>query len=158
MNATATEALEQVQAAAEQIRNDETATVGTVSPGDVIRQGDVMCVCITGHTEDLMLKPTKRRQLAPGTSQGSRHVLVGECRVYTVTNPRACLAAIARAFAPLKLDLHKELLGPVFISDGTVTLDHPEHGNRVLPAGETFAVVYQRALAEEEARVRRQED
>lgn len=156
---TASQALEQVRAVAEEIRNDETATVGTVSRGDVVRQGDLYVVCITGYTQQLVLKATKRRQLAPGTSQGSRHVLKGTCRIFTVQSPRSlALAAIADALAPRKVDLHEELLGPLFETVGEVELDHPEHGNRLLPAGETFAVIYQRAFAQEEARVRRQQD
>jgi hypothetical protein len=43
----------------------------------------------------------------------------------------------------------------VFRTIGETTVEHPEHGNRVMPAGECFAVVYQRQFGEE---VRRQLD
>lgn len=145
-------AFSQVQETAEKIRNDETATVGTVSAGDVIRQGDLYVVALKGLPSTA--RPIKDRQLAPGTSQGSRHVLKGDCQVYEADR-RQIMTLIGGAMVPAKVELHEPLIGPVFETKGEVELDHPEHGNRILPAGEVFAVVYQRAFAEE---VRRQVD
>lgn len=149
---TAQKAIAAVQTAAEQIRNDETAAVGTVSVGDVVRQGDLYVVAIGGLPATL--RPIAERQLAPGISQGSRHILKGECEIFEPDKQHA-MALIVRALAPKKVELHEVLIGPVFRTIGEVEIDHPEHGNRVLPAGECFAVVYQRALADE---VRRQVD
>lgn len=149
---SATQAFEEVRSRAEEIRNDETAAVGTVSPGDVVRQGDLYLVCVTGHLPGGKFPRTDRRQLAPGTTQGSRHVLQGEAEVLEVPGPEAAQAV--RAVLP-KAELFPELMGPVFKTLGPCELDHPEHGNRVLPAGEAFAVVYQRAFADT---VRRQQD
>ena len=152
-------ALDRVQSVAEQIQNDETAVVGTVSPGDVIRQGDLYVVCVTGRMPtQAKLTPTNERQLAPGTSQGSRHVLHGECNVATCATPadaEAVIATIAKVLHPRPVELFPPLIGPIFTTEGQVELTHPEHGNRVLPAGETFVTVYQRAFADE---VRRQLD
>jgi len=99
-------------------------------------------------------KTISDRQLAPGTTQGSRHVLEGECEVFSASAADV-MPLIAKAMHPATTELHAELMGPVFRTLGEVTVTHPEHGDRVLPTGECFAVVYQRQHAEE---VRRQQD
>ena len=146
-----------VQTSAEAIRNDEAATVGTVSPGDVVRQGDLYLVCITGHTPK-KLAPTKERQLAPGTTQGSRHALAGACAIHTAIDAKEVITTLHKLVpatgSVLAIDA-TALVGPVFETLGQVEVQHPEHGNRILPEGEWFAVIYQRALADE---VRRQVD
>lgn len=161
MNAAATTAagaMRQVRNQADRVRNDETAVVGTVSVGDVIRQGDLYLVCITGH----MPKRTtllSDRQLAPGNTQGSRHVVAGQCNVHDANDKTALIRTINRVCPPSKKmlvpDRDEPLIGPIVEALGQVEIDHPEHGNRVLPAGEVYAVVYQRAFAEQ---VRRQQD
>ena len=147
---TCEKALAEVISSAESVRNDESATVGTVSIGDVIRQGDLYVVAILELPEKRT--PTTQRQLAPGTSQGSRHVLVGACEIYEADKGQA-ISMILQALAPAKIELHEALIGPVFRTLGEVALDHPEHGNRVLPSGECFAVVFQRQFGEEVRRV-----
>lgn len=149
---TPAKAFAKVQSVAEKIKNDETASVGTVSKGDVIRQGDIYLVAI-GSLPSTARRITDR-QLAPGTSQGSRHVLKGECEVYEADRQEVAVL-IGGAMVPQKVEIHAELIGPVFRAVGEVEVDHPEHGNRVLPAGEVFATYYQRQFAEE---IRRQAD
>lgn len=154
------QALGAVRAAAERMRNDETATVGTVSAGDVVRQGDLYLVCLSGHEPPKdQLQRTTERQLARGSTQGSRHVLRGRCRIFTAPDATDLIHRVHAACPPtgdlLVPGRDEPLIGPVFRTDGPVEVDHPEHGNRVLPKGEWFATVYQRAFAEE---VRRQED
>jgi hypothetical protein len=150
-NLTPDKALVKVREAAEKICNDETAAIGTVSPGDVIRQGDIYIVAIRELPK--LSKPIKDRQLAPGTTPGSRHVLVGDCEVYEADKAEV-MAELFKVVRGVEI-AGEQLIGPVFKTIGQVEVDHPEHGNRVLPAGECFAVVYQRAFAEE---VRRQAD
>lgn len=152
---TAENALTQVQEQAERVRNDETAVVGTVSKGDVIRQGDVYLICITGLIDKIALKAIKDRQLAPGTTQGSRHVVQGDCEVYQAEDAGAVIGTVAEALKPSQAGLFPQLIGPIIHARGAVEIDHPEHGNRILPGGEWYAVVYQRAFADE---VRRQQD
>ena len=147
---TAARAFSQVQEAAEKIKNDEPATVGTVSRGDVVRQGDLYLVAITRLPESC--KPTHERQLAPGTSQGSRHVLTGECEIF-MADPAEVARLVAEACEPRSVAVPPELVGPVFRTLTEVTVTHPEHGDRTLPAGECFATVYQRAYADEVRRV-----
>lgn len=147
---TAERAFAEVREKAERIKNDEPAVVGTVSAGDVVRQGDLYLVALKRLPEKR--KATAERQLAPGTSQGSRHVLAGDCEVFTA-EAEDVRGLIAEALPGA--DVPAQLVGPVFRTKGEVTVTHPEHGHRTLPAGECFAVVYQRAFADE---VRRQLD
>lgn len=140
---TATKAFSEVQSQAEKIKSDETERIGTMSSGDVCRQGDLMIVCIPS----LPAKRTPRtdRQLAPGTSQGSRHELVGSVELFD--GDKAQVAALIGKPIP------EQLIGPVFRVTGECELTHPEHGNKILPVGDCFAVVYQRSFAVEARRV-----
>lgn len=150
---TPVKAFRAVASSAESLRHNELQTVGTVSPGDVIRQGDLYLVAL--RAEMLPTGPViTERQLAPGATQGSRHVLTGDC---TIVTPGKAASDLAKAIDSLVAGAatQAELLGPVFTCVAGVVLTHPEHGDIALPDGETFAVVYQRALAEE---VRRQQD
>ena len=145
---TAEKALVSVQASAEAIRNDETAVLETMSLGDVVRQGDLYVVAVKAIPRGA--RPTTERQLVPGSTQGSRHTLQGKCSVFT-TKPEAAMVAIREAVGR-NLELFPQLLGPMFRCPQPVELAHPEHGNRILPAG-CYATVYQRAFAEEIRRV-----
>jgi len=120
----------------------KTERIGAASPGDVVRQGDLYLVCLESRAGE---QETMFRQLAPGTTQGSRHVAVGKCTVRT-----GCIhATVAKHHAGVP----EELVGPSIECLGDVTVTHPEHGDKVLPAGTNWAVVYQRAYAEEIRRV-----
>lgn len=137
-----------IQKSAEKMHAKETALIGTASIGDVVRQGDLYLVCL----ESLPPGTKTRRQLAPGESQGSRHVAEGECCVYQPKEP----GAVSRLIATLSrgaVQVPDALIGPLVECHGETTITHPEHGHRVLPAGSTWAVVYQRAYAEEVRRV-----
>lgn len=150
---TPAKAFAQVQKSAEAIRNDQTQAVGTVSPGDVIRQGDLYLVALGVNNATGDLTPTSDRQLAPGTSQGSRHVIQGAAKVYRAANPDLVAGLVNRLVKGAAVE--PDLVGPVVQTVGPCTVTHPEHGDFDLPAGETFAVVYQRAWADQ---VRRQLD
>lgn len=145
---TAEKAFVQVRTTAEKIRNDEPARIGTVSAGDVVRQGDLYLVALPRLPEKRTA--TSDRKLAPGDTQGSRHILDGKCEVWTADKSQ--VAALIHEAA--KTDVPPELIGPVFRTIGEVTVTHPEHGHRIIPANECFATVYQRAHAEEVRRVR----
>lgn len=147
---TAERALQEVQSEAEKMKNDETAVIGTVSKGDVIRQGDIYLVAIGCLPKNA--KVAKNRKLAPGSSQGSRHILAGNCEVYDC-DVNDVITQIRKVLP--KAELHPVLIGPVVKTISQCELTHPEHGNRILPDGEVFASVYQRQHAEE---VRRQLD
>jgi len=152
LNATATSMFAAVKKSAEQIRNDENQCVGTVSPGDVIRQGDLYLVAL-GDLKGIETTPIADRQLAPGETQGSRHVIAGPADMLKASSPNAVASRINKLVRDARVE--PALVGPLVLAGAGCELTHPEHGNFQLPAGELFAVVYQRAFAEE---VRRQQD
>lgn len=134
---------------AEKMDAAKPAKIEAPSPGDVVRQGDLYLVCL----ESLPAGTKTQRQLAPGNTQGSRHVAEGECVVYSPAEPQAVtrlIAALCRG-----AEIPPQLVGPLVECHGETTISHPEHGHRILPAGSTWGVVFQRAFAEE---VRRAQD
>lgn len=133
---TATKAYQQVANHAEKIKNDEPQRVETCSPGDAWAQGDILLVFLEVLPYGCKVSPKPELQLAPGTTQGSRHCLdsLEGIKVYWIENP-----------TPLD--------GPVIESEREFTLQHPEHGDVTLPAG-IWGVVYQRAYADELRRIR----
>ncbi|HXJ41719.1 MAG TPA: hypothetical protein VNH18_20755 [Bryobacteraceae bacterium] len=124
-------AFRRVQAHAEKIKNDEPHTVETCSPGDAWAQGDILLLCLIAVPPGATVDPKPVAQLAPGTTQGSRHCIRDLSTV-----------KLWRIASPTPLD------GPVIEAPSGVTVEHPEHGDVTLPPG-VYAVVYQRALAEE---------
>ena len=130
----------------ERIVNDDSRFLSSFGVGDVSHQGDLIIVGIDKIPGSAKVR--KSRQLADGTTQGSRHVLergeAYDCDAGEVTN------AIKAATGCL---VDTKYIGPVFVSPGNPTADdltHPEHGNQGFPAGQVCAVVYQRNLDAEE--------
>jgi hypothetical protein len=130
----------------EGIVNDEAKLLEGFSVGDVSHQGDLIIVGIVALPRSA--RPRKNRQLAEGSTQGSRHVLkrgsVYDCDAADV------VAAIEIA---TKQQIDARYVGPVFVSPKNPTADdltHPEHGNQGFPAGQVCAVVYQRSLDSEQ--------
>ncbi|MAH49390.1 hypothetical protein CMI37_26435 [Candidatus Pacearchaeota archaeon] len=128
---TATKVFEQVKSSAEAIQSDsEQQFPEAATPGDYWRQGDLYITLLdelpSGLTE------TNERQLAPGTTQGSRHIVEGGATVYDQDSDA--------------------LTGPVVEVTGRAVITHPEHGNVALPTG-SYAITYQRAFADELRRV-----
>lgn len=116
----------------------KTERIGSPSLGDVVRQGDLYLVCI----EDLPKgKTVTNRQLAPGTSQGSRHIIsdVSQVEMVEVTQFR---------------EIPQELVGPAFKCKTAAEITHPEHGNKILPTDTSWQVIYQLAHADEVRRVK----
>lgn len=128
-------------------RTIRTIEAGAMKPGpDVfhspwIRQGDVYVVAIKAVTADWA--PTKNRQLAPGLSLGSRHVVEGDVEIFAPPTPNTRLE--------MRTDVDKEkrswtisscLLGPQIVAKEAFKIVHPRHAHFALPAG-TYQVVYQ---------------
>lgn len=131
---TAVSVYREIKKHAESIKNDETHRLGELAPGDGWAQGDLLIVSLAEVPTDY--RPCAvERQLAPGTSQGSRHCLVSLDGVEM-----------------FRLEGGTPLDGPVFRSINGCEVDHPEHGNIVLRAG-TYGVIYQRQYADELRRV-----
>lgn len=134
----ATESLKKVQEAAERIKSDAPQRFPeAASPGDFWRQGDIYITLLDGVPEGCQRVEQPQRQLAPGHTRGSRHVL----------DSLKGVALYQRANADA-------LDGPVIRCDVERTVTHPGHGDVTLPPG-VYGITYQRAYAEE---LRRQMD
>lgn len=146
---TPSKAYSEVLSFVEKIKNDEHATVSTMSPGDVIRQGDLYIIALESPIPGG--KPSSH-QLAPGTTQGSRHVVEGDCDVLSVDEKKA-LDSIQKLVPATK---GKTLfIGPMIEARGPVRITHPEHGDRTIPGDASYLVTYQRTWANE---IRRTQD
>jgi hypothetical protein len=133
---TAEKSLGLVQSSAEAIRNDQPQNFpAAASPGDTWRQGDLYIELLAEVPAGAVPIAKPSKQLAPGETQGSRHILDSLAGV-----------TMYRLAEPTVLD------GPIVVLEKTRTLTHPEHGDVVLPPG-TYGVTYQREYAEELRRV-----
>lgn len=133
---TAEKSLRQVQSTTEAIRNDEPQRFPeAASVGDVARQGDLYIELLASVPSGAVREKNPSAQLAPGTTQGSRHILdsLAGVKAYRLGSPTVLDGPI--------LDLSKER-----------TITHPEHGWLILPAG-IYSVTYQRSFSLELARV-----
>jgi hypothetical protein len=145
---TAQAAYETVLREVEKIRNDQPAEVQGIGPGDVVRQGDIYVVRLDHDIPDC--GPSPSRQLAPGTTQGSRHVADGDCDVL-IPVESAAVVILARLIP--QTNGHRQFIGPLIRARGPVTITHPEHGHRTLPGDAVYLVTYQRTWADEIRRV-----
>lgn len=135
---TATKSLKAVQESAEAIKNNQPQRFPeAATPGDTWRQGDVYIELLSGVPGGAIVAKKPDPQLAPGTTQGSRHVLDSLQGVTVFLLPNADV-----------------LTGPVLECREERTITHPEHGDVILPPG-VYGITYQRAFAEE---LRRQAD
>lgn len=139
------DAVRSVKESAESMHAARTERIGSPSLGDVVRQGDIYLVCVDSLPNG---KPSSDRQLAPGNTQGSRHVLLGDCKIVTGVDVSAYPSTQAVS------KIHPALIGPAFECIGNVTLTHPEHGDKILPEITVWQVIYQQVHAEEVRRVR----
>jgi hypothetical protein len=142
----------QIVAPREEIVNDEAKLLPSFEIGDSSHQGDLIVVRI--RELPASVKPRGNRQLAEGTTQGSRHVMT-RGKVYDAQAEEVA-GLIQNANGVL---VNPRYIGPVFVSPAKPTandLAHPEHGNQGFPAGAVCATVYQRSLDSEnrEQRVR----
>jgi len=114
----------------------ETINGSTLEVNDVVRQGDIYLTCLESMPEGG--KPSLDMQLAPGTTQGSRHILVGKVELFTGVSMNGVDAV---------------LTGPAFKCETATKVTHPEHGDKILPAGSLWQVTYQQAYADQVRRV-----
>jgi len=129
-----------VVSVAESIKNDELQHFPeAASVGDYIRQGDVYVTLLEKVPGKCKAVKNPSNQLAPGNTQGSRHCIksLRDVKVFAVANPTV-------------------YDGPVIESTHEVTIEHPEHGDWVLPPG-CYSISYQRT-EDSEGRQRRVQD
>lgn len=108
----------------------ETRMVRTIAVGQAIRQGDVYLTRIDRKRPLAKTSVTSNRQLAPGSTPGSRHMVVGKVTIYAPKGDDA-------------------LEGPTIDATERFVLEHPEHAHVSLPRG-TYQVTFQRDFASEE--------
>ena len=113
----------------------KTLNAADLKLGNVVRQGDIYLTLISDLPEG---KASIDMQLAPGESQGSRHILKGDVSIVEVKSFKNVNAA---------------LIGPAFKCNSAVEVTHPEHGNVILPEGTIWQTTYQQSYADEVRRV-----
>ena len=115
--------VDQIQREGAEHSNDERF-VRTIETNQSVRQGDVYLTRVPdNHRRGLA---TTDRQLAPGTSKGSRHVVADQQGV--------------SLFKPA--DETDPLAGPIVVAEQRFRVTHPEHADFSLPSG-TYQVGYQ---------------
>jgi hypothetical protein len=140
MNANAQAIVENVHTVAAKVAKRATQRFSeAAAPGDGQRQGDVY-ITLLGMVPSGVVKQAKwNKQLAPGTSQGSRHIIDSKVGVTCYLLKDA-----------------GEYDGPVLVLKNERTITHPEHGNWILPPG-IYGISYQRTMDSED-RIRRVQD
>lgn len=94
--------------------------------GDSVRQGDIYITLLNKLPKGAKKLKTFTLQLAPGTTQGSRHILDSSEGVTVYV-----------------LDNATEFDGPILKLELERTVQHPEHGDYILPP-RLYAISYQR--------------
>lgn len=96
----------------------DTRVVDNILVGQHVRQGDIYVERVASLSGSGTV--TEDRKLAPGTTQGARHLVVGDVVIY--------------ANAGTKI-VDKKLYGPEIDAKSAVRIAHPEHADIELPAG-----------------------
>lgn len=112
--------------------------VREIAVGQHVRQGDVYLLRVAKRPACYATE-TKNRQLAPGTSKGSRHIVDDPVTLRTAPEADA-RSAIAKL--PGTTQSRLLLPGPCIDASERFTLTHPEHAHHSLPAG-VYVTVYQ---------------
>lgn len=114
-----------IEKQSEKHSNDERF-VRTIQKNQVVRQGDIYLLVVeANHSKG---KKIKDRQLAPGNTKGSRHIVEGKVKLYEGNI--------------VDDEFGSALTGPVIVADERFTVTHPEHADVSLPSG-TYQVGYQ---------------
>lgn len=114
--------------------------------GEVAMQGDVYITKIKSVPEAWSTETThESRQVALGTTEGSRHCAEGDVQVLWPASREAALEAIDKLIPGFTDKLGagaSPCIGPVVVAKDSWCLSHPEHAHHELPAG-TYLVTYQ---------------
>lgn len=116
------QAHEQIAAAA-RAPLTETRSIAAIKVGEFARQGDVYLERIDHLSADW--QESKNRQLAPGTSPGSRHIVTSGPKLFV--SPEMTPRVNNR--------IGVRLLGPQIEAKEEFTVEHPEHAHITLPPG-----------------------
>ena len=130
-----TQTAEQVLSKIENARPEPDVRVcRRIEVGQVLHQGDVYLTSVPADWPRAARLGT--RQVAVGTTIGSRHVAEGDgvevCAGVKLPDALRCAADVPES----------AYLGPVVVAPEGFTLTHPEHAHHVCPAG-VYQVTYQ---------------
>lgn len=98
--------------------------VKSIEVGQHVRQGDIYIRKIDAVTSNVKIKT---KQLAPGNSKGSRHIVDDHVKLY---------------HGYCGEEIQEFLKGPQISSETDFVVNHPEHANVTMPAG-AYQVTYQ---------------
>lgn len=135
-NSEASQLVEEILAFGLKNADASIRVIRPLEPGEFAAQGDVIFWALEGKPDNVV-PAEPNRQLAPGTSKGSRHCIreadMHKVEFYKFTNP-----------SPLE--------GPVLFFKEDVVIEHPEHGDQVWTP-QWVAVTYQLRHGDEVKRV-----
>lgn len=131
---SATKTADAVEQVTKATADPEVRTARRIEIGHAIHQGDVYLHRVADtHARG---KELGTRQVAVGTTVGSRHVVEGEdVRVYEG-------AALPPGVKEPEWVARGSILGPVVVAEQPFALTHPEHAHHALPPG-CYQVTYQ---------------
>lgn len=132
---TAIKTLEKVRRTADVHKHPSVRRAGSLGDFDYVRQGDIYLHKLPALPMGVKRASKPSAQVAPGSTQGSRHCIgdLSKVTIYEMPNANA-------------------LQGPIIEAPQGFTMEHPEHGHQQLEAG-VYAVTFQRAFAETLRRV-----
>lgn len=115
--------------------------------GNVAHQGDVYCIKIPKRPKEWSTETTKEsRQVALGSTTGSRHCAEGNVRVFWPESRESVAAVIDKLIPGYTAKLGRQgasvCIGPIVEADESWTLTHPEHAHHQMPPG-CYLTVYQ---------------
>ncbi len=129
--------VKRIETEAKKRAKPDAVKFGSMAIHDYHWQGDVRIMRIAPPAKKDIRQIAKRSQIAPGTTQGSRHCIssesLGGVTMHELVNATA-------------------LDGPVLECSDRVEITHPEHGHVSVPAG-WYQIGYQRQHADELRRV-----
>lgn len=128
------EQLEKIRVNARDNKNTDLRVVSKMEIGKHIRQGDVYVKRVSKPKDMKAFEEINDRQLAPGNTRGSRHIVTSDCTVYRFKNGRDALQ------------------GPLLHAENDLMIEHPEHAHFKLPGNSWYQVTYQKDERAEERR------
>lgn len=137
---TIQEVVEQVHQEAASKNVHEVREVKAMKPGQFVRQGDIYLVCVPStHPKG---DARKDRQLAPGSSKGSRHVAEEGMELFQ--GCKAPAGYLERINGGRNAERVESLLvGPRIKTKKRSVISHPEHAHVSLPGDCDVQVMFQ---------------
>ena len=125
------EAISMVNRQAEALFLPETRFVDAMNLSEYARQGDIYLAKIDALPPGCKL--IQNRQLAPGTTQGSRHIAGEITKVYS--HPQQGEIEQVTAVIDGKTIAGGRAIGPVIVQEEFDVTEHPQHAHVSLPPG-----------------------